>query len=162
MPVDVLTVFSADNITMLFIQMHIYGSHTFPCWSQPLSTTVLNDIYGHAHPFYWWQVSYKTTESRKSCKTHLINDKQSTSNYTTMMPLAINALGGGHTHTHTHTDVWTKVISRNQMHVSLRPKCAWFKIHSNASYYMVSITVKLCMSDWIFKLYSVLMSLITF
>ena len=30
-PVDVLPVFSADTITMLFIQVHFNGGHTFPC-----------------------------------------------------------------------------------------------------------------------------------
>ena len=41
---DVLPVFSAQTITMLFIQVHFYRSLTFPCWSLLLSTTVLNDI----------------------------------------------------------------------------------------------------------------------
>ena len=42
-PVDLFPVFSADTITVLFIQVHFYGSHTFPCQSLLLSTTVLND-----------------------------------------------------------------------------------------------------------------------
>ena len=43
-PVDVLPVFSVDTITMLFIQVHFYRRHTFPCLSLLLSTTILNDI----------------------------------------------------------------------------------------------------------------------
>ena len=45
-PVDILPVFLADTITLLFIQVHFYGSHKFPCQSLLLSTIVLNDNFG--------------------------------------------------------------------------------------------------------------------
>ena len=38
--------FLADTITMLFIQVHFYGSHKFPYRSLLLSTTILNDTQG--------------------------------------------------------------------------------------------------------------------
>ena len=37
--------FLADTITMLFIEVHFYGSHTFPYQSLLLSTIVLNGYY---------------------------------------------------------------------------------------------------------------------
>ena len=39
--VDILQIYLADAITMLFIQVHFYGSHTFPCRSLLLSTNIL-------------------------------------------------------------------------------------------------------------------------
>ena len=40
--------FQMVNITRLFFRKHFSGSHSFPCQSLLLSTTVLNDIYGLA------------------------------------------------------------------------------------------------------------------
>ena len=37
--------FLTNTITILFIQMHFYRSHIFPCQSLLFNTTVLNDIY---------------------------------------------------------------------------------------------------------------------
>ena len=42
-PVDLFPAFLADTITVLFIHVCFYGSHTFLCRSLLLSTTVLND-----------------------------------------------------------------------------------------------------------------------
>ena len=42
-PVDVLAVVLAGTITKLFIQVHFYRNHIFPCRSLLLSTTILND-----------------------------------------------------------------------------------------------------------------------
>jgi len=59
---------------------------------------------------------------RETPKTCLTNHSGSISHH--IMPLVINNLGGGHTHT--HTDIVEKVISRNQLHASLRPARNWF------------------------------------
>ena len=54
--------------------------------------------------------NYKLIKSRESCETCLTNHTRPISHH--IMPLVINALGGGHTDT--HTDTQTKAISRNQ------------------------------------------------
>ena len=54
-PVDFISSFLADTITMLFIQVHFYRSHTFTCRSLLLSTTVLNDTL----KLNWEDKSYK-------------------------------------------------------------------------------------------------------
>ena len=44
-PIDVLPVFLADTITMLFMQVRFCGSHTFPYQFLLLNTITPNDTY---------------------------------------------------------------------------------------------------------------------
>ena len=57
--------------------------------------------------------------SNRKAEKSLINHTWSISRHITPLYI-INALGDGHTDTYTHTDMWTKAISRNQVHT-------WFK-----------------------------------
>ena len=76
--------------------------------------------------------SIKQLKSGKSHKTCLTNHTWSISHY--IMPLVINALGGGQRqtdrHMYTHTDMQTKAISRNQMCTGHRSVCSCFKNHT--------------------------------
>ena len=44
--------FLADTITRLYIQVYFYGTHSFPCQSLLLSTTVLNDMVVDSYLIY--------------------------------------------------------------------------------------------------------------